>query len=115
MRNLLFLLVFIPFMLTAQKYEYNVVTDLDNECNCNSSIKIKENKVIVKYKGLRKKLKIKNKEYIENKNLYILYLDSNKYDIEKIIVCETISIITYNDKSKREVQFLNIYGRREKN
>jgi hypothetical protein len=111
MKNLLLLLFLVPTILMSQKFEYNVVTDLNYECNCKSSLKIKKNKVIIKYKKIRKTIKISNSKFIENKKLHILNLVENKYGIKKITISEAISIISYNDTKKRDVQFLNIYGR----
>ena len=108
MKKLLLLLLFIPFVLKSQTFKYTMVTDLDTECKCKSSIVIKDSLVTVKYQGEKRQFIISRKDFVESKGLYILHVDDNDYGIKKLTVCKTIAIITYNDKNRREVQFLNI-------
>ena len=96
--RILFILIFIPFILKSQTFNYNIVTDLENECKCKSKITIKENKVIVK---------LDKKTYLKKEDKFILYLIDNKYNIDKIVISESFSIFTYKD-GKKSIRFLNI-------
>jgi len=105
--RILFILIFIPFILKSQTFNYNIVTDLENQCKCKSKIIIKENKVIVRYKNLNVKLKLDKKVYLEKQDKFILHLIENKYDIDKIILCDSFSIFKYKN-GKSDIRFLNV-------
>lgn len=105
--RILFILIFIPFILKSQTFNYNIVTDLENQCKCKSKIIIKENKVIVRYKNLNVKLKLDKKVYLEKQDKFILHLIDNEYNIDKIILCYSFSIFKYKD-SKNDIRFLNV-------
>ena len=108
MKIILTILIFIlsTFILKSQTFKYNIVTDLENECVCNSKIVIKESKVLIKYKNLNVNLKLDKKTYVKNEDKYILKLTDNKYNINKIILCESFSIFIYND-DRESIKFLN--------
>lgn len=105
--RILFILIFIPFILKSQTFNYNIVTDLENQCKCKSKIIIKENKVIVRYKNLNVKLKLDKKVYLEKQDKFILYPIDNEYNIDKIVISKSFSIFTYKD-DKKSIRFLNI-------
>tara|TARA_B100000497_G_C7694815_1_gene423926 strand:- start:4190 stop:4543 length:354 start_codon:yes stop_codon:yes gene_type:complete len=105
--RILFILIFIPFILKSQTFNYNIVTDLENQCKCKSKIIIKENKVIVRYKNLNVKLKLDKKVYLEKQDKFILHLIDNEYNIDKIVISKSFSIFTYKD-GKKSISFLNI-------